>query len=257
MHAWFRGTPAPRVLAHRGFVPPGSEGVVENTFAAIAAAHAAGAIYVESDCHVTADGVVVLFHDSDLRRVAGDPRQIAHVRHAELAEIMSARGGLVTAADAFDAFPTVRFNLDVKAQNAALPLGRLVARYADRTLLTSFSDARRTLALEAARAAGGLPATSGGQATVARTLAAVATGSRALVARVLRGVDALQIPERAGRLRVVTPRLLRAAHSAGVEIHVWTVNDPSDMDRLLALGVDGIVSDRTDLALAAVRRTKG
>lgn len=255
-HPWFAASGTPRVLAHRGFVPPGAEGIVENTFAAIAAAHAAGAAYVESDCHLTADGTVVLFHDADLRRVTGDPRPVAEVRAAELARIMRDRGGLVTAAEALEAFPTLRFNLDVKAGDAALPTGRVVAPHADRVLLTSFSDRRRRAALESCRARGGEPATSAGQATIARVLAAVASGSRALARRALARVDALQVPERSGAVRIVTPRLLRAAHDAGVEVHVWTVNDPADMDRLLALGVDGLVSDRADLALLAVARRK-
>ena len=83
-------------------------------------------------------------------------------------------------------------------------------------------------------------------------LGAVASGSRVLVRRALRGIDAVQVPERRGALRIVTPRLVRAAHAAGVEVHVWTVNDPAAMTRLLDLGVDGLVSDRADLALRAV-----
>lgn len=253
-HPWFEGVRAPRVLAHRGFVPPSSEGFVENTLAAFAAADAAGARYVESDCHRTSDGVVVLFHDDNLSRVTGDPRPVAQVRHQELAAIMSDRGGLLTAAEALDAFPALRFNLDVKAADAALPLGRIVAPHANRVLLTSFSDRRRRAALEAARTRGGMPATSGGKTTVVRAVAAASTGSAALMRRALKGIDALQIPERFGAVRVLSRRLVRLAHAAGVEVHVWTVNDTADMDRLLALGVDGLVTDRTDLALAAVRR---
>lgn len=252
-HPYLAG-PAPRVLAHRGFVSADAarDGIVENTFTAFAAAHAAGVTYAESDCHLTADGVVVLFHDADLSRVTGDPRKVAEVRHAELSRIMADRGGLITAPDALEAFPALRFNLDVKADEAALPLGRAVARHADRTLVTSFSDRRRREALDAARAAGGTPATSAGQGVVARFVAAAGTGSAALVRRALAGIDALQVPERAGAVRVVTPRTLRLAHAAGVEIHVWTVNDRADMDRLLGLGVDGLVTDRADLALRAV-----
>ena len=69
----------PRVLAHRGLVTAeaAAHGVTENSFAAVALAHGAGATYVESDCHLTADGVVVLLHDADLSRVAGDPRTVA------------------------------------------------------------------------------------------------------------------------------------------------------------------------------------
>lgn len=251
-HLWFSASPAPRVLAHRGFVPPDADGVVENTLAAFAAAHGAGAAYVESDCHLTADGVVVLFHDDHLTRVTGDARPVADVRYAELSRIMADRGGLLTAAEALEAFPTLRFNLDVKAAAAALPLGRVIAPHADRVLVTSFSDGRRRTALEAAHRAGGRPATSAGQGTIVRMLGATASGSGALVRRTLRGIDAIQVPERHGALRIVTPRLVRAAHAAGVEVHVWTVNDPAAMARLLDLGVDGLVSDRADLALRAV-----
>ena len=58
------------------------------------------------------------------------------------------------------------------------------------------------------------------------------------------------MPERQRRLRIVTPRFIDYAHAAGVEVHVWTVNEAADMRRLVALGVDGIVTDRADLALA-------
>ena len=57
----------------------------------------------------------------------------------------------------------------------------------------------------------------------------------------------MQIPERQGRLRVLTPRLLRALHGAGLDVHVWTVNERADMERLLDLGVDGLITDRADV----------
>nr|WP_206686637.1 MULTISPECIES: glycerophosphodiester phosphodiesterase family protein [Microbacterium] len=239
-------------MAHRGLVPADSEGIAENTTAAFAAAHAAGAIYVESDCHLTADGEVVLFHDEDLSRVAGDPRAVAAVTFRELERVMGTRGGLLSLPQALDAFPTLRFNLDVKVAAAAEPMGRAVARHAERVLLSSFDDDRRRVAMAAARAAGGEPAASAGTGTMVRVLAAAAAHSDRLVRRALAGIDALQIPERYGRLRVVTPRVIAAAHGAGVEVHVWTVNDPAEMERLLDMGVDGIVTDRADVALATV-----
>ncbi|MFF7682978.1 glycerophosphodiester phosphodiesterase family protein [Microbacterium sp. NPDC007973] len=251
---------APRVLAHRGLVTAdaASHGVVENSFAAVAEAHAAGAAYVESDCHVSADGTVVLFHDDDLRRVAGDPRRIADVRLHELEEIMADRGGLITLAQALEAFPELRFNLDVKAAAAADGVGRLVAPHAERVLVTSFSDDRRLEALAAARAAGAAqrPATSPGQATVVRLLAARALRRAGRVGALLDGLDALQVPERQGPLRIVTRGLVRDAHAHGVEVHVWTVNADDDMERLLDLGVDGLVTDRADAALRKVN-TRG
>ena len=227
------------------------DGIAENSFAAIAQAHAVGVRYVESDCHLTRDGVVVLFHDDDLKRVTGDPRGIADVEVRELERLMTSRGGLATLRQALDAFPTLRFNLDVKAVAAAVPVGRDIAEHGARVLVTSFSDRRRLAALQAAKdvTAGVLPATSAGTGTIAQLLAAVAVGSTRAVRRVLAGIDAVQIPERHGRFRVLTPRLIRAVHAAGVEAHVWTVNDPNEMRRLAALGVDGIVTDRADIAL--------
>lgn len=252
-HPWFAGASRPRILAHRGLVTPdgATSGVAENSFAAVAAAHAAGATYVESDCHLTADGVVVLFHDDTLERVTGDPRRIAEVRLAELEDLMSGRGGLITLAQALDAFPTVRFNLDAKADGVEDAMAAEIAPHAARVLVASFSDARRRRVLDGVAARGGIPpATSAGTATIARVVAAVALHSDRLIARALAGVDALQVPERQGRIRIVSRRLIDAAHRHDVEVHVWTVNEVDDMRRLLALGVDGIVTDRADLGLA-------
>jgi len=255
-HPWFDGVATPRVLAHRGLVTPEAQrsGIAENSFAAVAAAHSAGVHYVESDCHRTADGVVVLFHDDDLTRVTGDPRRISDVPLRELEDLMAERGGLITLTQALASFPTVRFNLDVKATDAASAVGTAVAPFADRVLLTSFSDERRRAALAAAHAAarGQRPATSAGRGTIARVLAAVAARSDRLVAKSLAGIDALQVPERQRGLRFLTPRLIAAAHRHGVEVHVWTVNDPDQMLRLVEMKVDGIVTDRADVALATL-----
>lgn len=256
-HPWFERAERPLILAHRGLVTAeqAAQGVAENSFAAVATAHAAGVDYVESDCHLTLDGEVVLFHDADLRRVTGDPRRVDEVALGELARLMESRGGLITLRQALESFPDVRFNLDVKSADAAEPVGRLVARHASRVLLTSFSDDRRRAALRAAEAMGhGIPpATSAGTATVARLMGAVAARSRTTAKRVLRDVHAVQVPERRGRLRVVSPRLIEYAHAAGVEVHVWTVNDPGDMRRLVSMGVDGVVTDRADVALVTLR----
>lgn len=253
-HPYLTGTRSPRVLAHRGLVTPdaAAAGVVDNSFAAVAEAHAAGVEYVESDCHLTADGVVVLLHDDDLTRIADDPRRVADVSSHELVDLLAPRGGLLTLEQALEAFPTLRFNLDVKAEGAEEPVGRLVAGQAHRVLLTSFSDRRRLAALASAHRAGARvrPATSPGTTTVARLLGALALRSRRMLDRLLSDVDALQIPERHRGVRVLTPRLLRAAHARDVEVHVWTVNDPADMERLWRLGVNGIVTDRADVALS-------
>ncbi len=144
----------------------------------------------------------------------------------------------------------------VKAAAAAAEVGRLVAPHTERVLITSFSDERRLDTLAATRAAGATtrPATSPGSGTIARLLAARALRRTGRVRGILDDIDALQIPERQGPIRVVSRGLIRDAHAAGVEVHVWTVNDEDDMSRLLDLGVDGLVTDRADVALALVNR---
>lgn len=256
-HPYLAGTASPRVLAHRGLVTNEllRAGAAENSYDSVVAAVHAGASYVESDCHLTSDGVVVLFHDSDLRRVTGDPRPIAAVTHRELQQLMRTRGGLLTLEEALDAFPETRFNIDVKADAAAAPAGRIVAAAAERVLLTSFSDDRRRRALAAAASearGSAMPATSPGRSALIGVLAAVSARSRRLQARAFDGLDALQIPEKQGIVPVLTPRLIEAAHRAGVEVHVWTVNDVAQMHRLVEAGVDGIITDHADAALAAL-----
>ncbi|GAA1931421.1 glycerophosphodiester phosphodiesterase [Microbacterium aoyamense] len=250
----FFSTPPPRVLAHRGLVTAedAAHGVAENSFAAVAAAHAAGATIVESDCHLTRDGVVVLFHDDDLSRVTGDPRKVADVTADELETVMAPYGGLITLEQALEAFPTVAFNLDAKAEAVSEPMGRVIGPHGARVLVSSFSDQRRRAALRSAAGHakdGGRPATSAGTGTMVRLLVGVWLRLEPLVRSALQGIDALQIPERQAGIRVLSPRLITAAHRYGVEVHVWTINDPEDMRRLIEMGVDGIVTDHADLAL--------
>ena len=255
-HPFLDSLPSPRVLAHRGFVSAAAAatGVAENSRQAIAAALDIGADIVEADCHLTSDGEIVLFHDATLTRILGDPRAVRAVAYAELATLMQPRGGLLTLEQAITEFPGLRLNLDVKVRAAAVAVGELVAELAhDRVLLTSFSDTTRELALAAAERRGPRPATSPGQRVMIAVLTALWSRSRARLDRALAGLDVLQVPERQGPVPVFGQALVRAAHLRGVEVHVWTVNDPQRMQRLVAAGADGIVTDRSDLALAAFR----
>lgn len=251
-HPYF-DPPRPRVLAHRGLTVPGDEHV-ENSLAAVTAAISADATYVESDCHATLDGEVVLFHDDSVERVTGDPRLVAELTLRELRGLMADRGGLLTLADALDGFPDTRWNLDAKASAVTERMGTLIAPHAHRVLVASFSDARRQAVLNATTAAGAgiRPATSAGSRTIAATLAAVAAAPTPVLRRMLRNVDALQIPPRQGAVRILTDRLIRRAHAAGVEVHVWTIDDVDEMRHLVGRGVDGIVTDRADQALKAL-----
>ncbi|WP_350349921.1 glycerophosphodiester phosphodiesterase family protein [Agromyces sp. G08B096] len=239
---------SPRVLAHRGLALEAPE----NTLPAFEAARAVGAEYVETDVHLSRDGVAAIAHDPTLARVAGDEVPVSALTMDELRAVdLGAGAGFATLEEALDAFPTLRFNIDVKVEAAVEATVAAVRRTgsAGRVLLTSFSDRRRR------RLATAVPgvATSAGRGGVVRAVFAAPLGRKGAMVRALAGAQALQVPERAGALRVVTPPLIALAHAAGAEVHVWTVNDPDDMRRLLALGVDGLVTDRADLALPLIR----
>lgn len=236
------------MLAHRGLAVDAPE----NTMLAFELAVRAGADYIETDVHVSADGVAVIAHDPTLKRVAiGRVDRVADLSAHELRRVDLGEGQRVaTLEEALHAFSRTRFNIDVKTDAAIESTVEVVRRAdaADRVLLTAFSDARRR------RLAAMVPgvATSAGRASVLRARAASVTRNAPLLRRAVAGAHALQIPERVGRMRLLSPGLIDTAHAAGIEVHVWTVNDEPDMRRLLALGVDGIVTDRADLALRVI-----
>ncbi len=230
-------------LAHRGFSPDG----LENSMAAFGAAVDLGFTHVETDVHATADGVVVAFHDDSLDRVTDRRGRIADLPHAEVAGArIGGREPIPTLEEVLVTWPDLHLNIDVKADGAVGPTIALLDRLGvhDRVCVASFDDRRRRAVRDGVRAP---VVSSAGVATVRSFLTGHVLPGPWLVRRALADVDLLQVPERAGRIRVVTPRTVRAAHDAGVAVHVWTVNDREDMERLLDWGVDGIVSDRADV----------
>lgn len=244
----FLTAPYPRVFAHRGL----AQEAPQNTLLAFVKALAGGATHLETDVHVSLDGVAVISHDPDLTGLGRDVR-IDQLTMPELKRISLGYGQSFTAlADALEAFPTARFNIDIKSDAAVEPAARAIReqRAIGRVLVTSFNESRRR------QVVGLLPGvvSSASAPLVARAVAATNLGLTALVRRTLQGCVAVQVPERAGPVRIVTPRFVAMMHRVDVEVHVWTINDPIEMVRLLDMGVDGLVTDRTDLASAAITR---
>lgn len=232
-------------FAHRGGAGHPDLAGLENTLVAFRHAVALGYTHLETDVHLTSDGVLVAFHDDVLDRVTDRKGAIKDLTHEEVqAALIGGREHIPSLAELVDAFPEASFNIDLKSRDAAVPLAAFIAErhLEDRTLVGSFSPT----SLRAFRvASGGRVRTSAHPLEVAAYLLAP-TG--AIARRLTRGRPAaLQVPIRHGRLRVVTPRLIANAHSVGVEVHVWTVDDPAQVRELAALGVDGIFTDRTDL----------
>ena len=233
----FLDTPPPLAFAHRGGAAPGSE----NTAEAFARAVKLGYRYVETDVHATADGVPVVFHDAALDRLTGTAGRVADLRWADLATLRIAGASAVPRLDdVLAAWPEVRFNIDVKADAAAGPTVDVVhaAEAADRVLLASFSDARLA---RLRLLAGPRVATSLGRGEVARLRISSWTGTPL---RLPPTAVAAQVPVRHRRVPIVDRRFVARAHRLGLQVHVWTIDDPAEMTRLLELGVDGLMTDR-------------
>lgn len=239
--------PSGRVLAfaHRGGAyHPEIEGL-ENTLAAFRHAAALGYDYLETDVHLTADGVLLAFHDEVLDRVTDVQ---GAVRDLTLADVRRARIGgreeIPTLVELLDAFPSARFNIDIKSDDAVAPLADLVRERDlwDRVLIGSFS--RRRIRRFRALTDGRVPTAADPFEVLAYRLSPTAGIAKAIAGA---RFAAFQVPHRRGRITVVTPGLVRRAHAAGLQVHVWTIDDPAEMNALLDRGVDGLFTDRTDL----------
>jgi len=237
-------------FAHRGGAyHPDLEGL-ENTLAAFRHAAELGYCYLETDVHATSDGALLAFHDAVLDRVTDLKGRIGSLTLDEVGgALIGGRERVPTLARLFAEFPTARFNIDIKASAAVPLLARFVAEHEawDRVLVGSFSARRLN---EFRRLTDGRVPTS---AHPLEVLAFRFLPSGRLADRLTRGrVAALQIPHRRGPLVVATRGLVRRAHSAGKHVHVWTVDDADEIRELLDRGVDGVMTDRTDILKAVL-----
>jgi glycerophosphoryl diester phosphodiesterase len=249
----FFDPPAPLVIGHRGCAGE----VPENTLESFARGLECGAVILESDVHLTRDGVPVLVHDDDVARVSEGTGRVAELPLAELRRLDAGfrfspdgashpfRGkGLrvPTLREAFEAFPAARFNLELKQDLPGIVEASvaLVAQFerADRTLLTAEQGAlmRRLCARLEAEA---VPAARGASAEEVQAFVRCALDGEAPAP----GPLALQVPVDFRGQPLVTARFVDFAHRHGMQVHAWTVNDPAEMTRLLDLGVDGLVTD--------------
>jgi glycerophosphoryl diester phosphodiesterase len=238
--------PGPIPFAHRG----GTSRAPENTLPAFEHAVALGYRYLETDVHLTADGVLVAFHDPDLQRTCGVATTIAQSTWSDLRELrVDGREPIPLMSELLDRFPEARFNIDCKSDAAAPALVQLVREreLLGRVCLGSFSHARLTK-LRSLLGPDLLTCMSP-QETARLRLTGRITGTAQRVA---------QVPVRAAssgvgrRVTVVNERFVRAAHRGGSAVHVWTIDDPAEMHRLLDLGVDGIMTDRPEVLRAVL-----
>ncbi len=240
----------PIAFVHRG----GAAEAAENSLATFQRAAAMGFRYLETDVHATADGVLVAVHDPTLDRVSDSSGRISDLSWAAVARARLADGSpLPRISEVLDALPQARIAIDLKSDQAVQPMVRLLKGnpgWLERICLGSFSDARLT---QVRRRLGPALCTSTGPAGVLAHRMASALG-RPTPTRYLG--NCLQVPVRVGILTVVTPAFVEAARGQGMPVHVWTVDDPAEMTRLLDLGVDGLMTDRPEV-LRSVLTARG
>lgn len=238
-----------QILAHRGLV---SEFVPENTIKAFADAIESGADVIETDIQASRDGVAMVFHDSDLRRLAKLNKKVFELSAAELMQLDIGHGKRIpTLQQALEAFPLARFNLDIKSDTAIVPTVQTVEQLMahDRVLISSFSEARR---LKVLNLLSKQVRTSAGVSRVLKLYFANLLLGRNVFKYLAKGSDVLQIPMRSGWLRLDSPKFIANAKFANLELHYWTINEPKQMLRLASLGATGIVTDKSDLARATL-----
>jgi glycerophosphoryl diester phosphodiesterase len=261
----FLGPSRPRVFGHRGAAALAPE----NTLPSFAVAAELGAGYLELDVHGTADGTIVVLHDDTVDRTT-DAR--GPVRQLQWKEVESLDAGfrfqvgessfpyrgqgvrIPTLEAVLRAFPANCFNIEIKqsAPSIADEVAAILRRRgaAERSLLAAAED---PIMAEVRRAVGDDIVTGSSIGDVAEFFRQLDEGT---AGRYVPPGVALQIPTRAGQRELVTAESIAAAHEKGVEIHVWTINDVVEIERLLDLGVDGIMSDAPGLVATAVARRR-
>jgi len=257
----------PLFFAHRG----GSLLAPENTLAAFDNGLALGADALELDIQLTSDGEIVVIHDATVDRTTNGTGPVSAYTLGELRRLdagyrFTTDGGtslpfrgaglsIPTLREVFERYPAVRLNIDLKESTPEreLRLWALIQDLAaaERTLVAS-GDLHAPIVRFRALC-GGRVATSASEREIRRFLLATWCGA----ARLMRpAYDALQVPETWHGVRVVSPRVIAAAHRLGLDLHVWTVDERAAMDRLLAWGVDGLMSDRPDVLAEALGRAR-
>lgn len=263
-HPYFTdGPPRPWVIAHQG----GERIWPSDTLFAFQNAADIGADVLEMDMHMTADGVLVLMHDDTVDRTtdgsgAIKEKTLAEIKQLDAGHYWTADQGqtypyrgqgitVPTLEEVFQAFPGKHLNIEIKQlePSTAEPFCDLIREYEmqNYVLVASFHQQ----AMEEFRQVCPEVATSGTEDEI-RTFFILNTAY--LSSTLSPGYQAVQVPEYSSGLHVLTPHFVSGAHSRGLEVHPWTIDDPQDMQRFLDMGVDGIITDRPDLMLQLLNR---
>lgn len=244
----------PLIMAHRGE----SGNIPENTILALEAAVKIGVDVLESDIRFTKDDIPILFHDDDIERTTGVSGSVRDKTLDELLQIdlgytfttdigqtYPYRGkGLkvVTLAEALERFPDTILNLDIKDTFRQAPgeVAQILLenQRTEMIMVASFHPKQ----LKRFREKAPMIPTSAHPNEIRNFVAGVMMRSMRFFVRSVK-YRAFQVPEWRGSLQIVTPRFVAAAHDRDIAVHVWTINDRENMERLLSMEVNGIFTD--------------
>ncbi len=230
----FLDWPHPIPFAHRG----GAAEWPENTMLAFASAVDLGYRYLETDVHATSDGVLVTFHDRDLDRLTGRPGRISELPYAEVRLLRVGGEPIPLLEDVLGAWPGIRVNIDAKHDLPVDPLAAVIEGTGahERVCVGSFCNRRVD---RFRRLSEGRVCTWMGRTEILRLrLASWGVPASPFAA------SCAQVPVRKGAMTVVDRRFVEEAHRRGLAVHVWTIDERAEMEQLLDLGVDGILSNR-------------
>jgi glycerophosphoryl diester phosphodiesterase len=258
------GADRPLAFAHRG----GAALRPENTIEAFDHGLSLGADGLELDVHLSRDGAVVVHHDDTLERTTNARGPVSAFTADELGRVdaghwftpdpsgaepsypFRGRGlGLPRFRTVLQRYPDTRLIVELKTDQAELARRTVdeirAAAAVDRVVLGSFYGR----ALQEARRYEPRIATGAGREETRWAL----YRSRVRWPLGRTRYREFQVPVRAGSTTIVTPQFIAHAHRAGLPVRIWTVDDPGEMERLLAWGADGLISDRPDVAVRVVR----
>jgi glycerophosphoryl diester phosphodiesterase len=226
-----------------------------------------GVDVLEMDAHMTSDGHIVLIHDETVDRTTNDSGLVSNFTLKEIQKLevginWTQDGGathpyrgqglqIPTVEEVFQRFPDYPMVIEIKQQSPSMaePFCALIRRYnmTNKVLVPSFSDQ----AISEFRAACPEVATAAGSDEVRNFVIA----NFLMATNILNPLyQAFQVPEKSGDIPVVIPHFIKTAHAHGLQVHIWTINEETDMQRFIDLGVDAIMTDRPDILLEALGR---
>ena len=252
-------------FVHRG----GDEEKTENTLEAFQYSSDLGFVFMETDVQSTSDGKVVIFHDEDLKRIAGVDKKIKDLTFDEITNIELIKGGKIPSLEeTLSSFPNLRFNIDIKTNSAVKETINIIKSHQalPRVCLASFSNKRIR---RIRKLSGSKVCTSMSQLEVANAICiafAKNWNSGIHLRRKIReeeayfkskwkrsiipfnGIpDCAQVPVSQWGVPIVTQSFIKFMNLMGKFVHVWTIDEPEEMNRLINLGVDGLMTDKPSI----------